>query len=160
MMKSGEGHQAQRHLGIGRQAEHGVFEQDEEIVARLAVLARGLIVFDQGLVEADFRHQPAEIGIGLVQAAKNLDDRPVVETESHEMLDLLNMGHAGDQLVEQAPCQAQRDALVQPAADRHDHLVAGLPFLDESRDQLRRRLQIRKDADHGVAGGLEDRVVR
>ena len=82
---------AQRHLGVVRDAQHGRVVEAEEVVLRLAPRPRRLHVVDHGPLVPEIADETAEVRVLLLRAAELLDDLAVVETEPGEVLHKLHV---------------------------------------------------------------------
>ena len=127
---SEDGSQAQPRLGVGGDAEHGrVVELVEIVVGPFPPGASLLLIGDLLALVAQLRHNPPQEGRGVVQPAKDLDELPVIEPGSGEMLDLLHIRELLDGPVIAAPEPVHDPILLAAGLDADDNLVALLPLV-------------------------------
>ena len=110
--------------------------------------------------QADLGDDAAEVWVGVVEGARDVDDAAIVEAEAGEVLEGLDGGEPLDEAVVLPAHPEHEGVLFAGALDAEDHEGALLPFADELRDHLGRVLEVGDDGDDGVAGGLEEGVHR
>ena len=79
---------------------------------------------------------------------------PVIESESGELLNMVNICDLVDHLVIAAPQRIHDRVFLASRLDADDNLVAIFPLMDIFRDHIDRILKICHHADHAVAGTL------
>ncbi|MCY1530889.1 hypothetical protein D9M68_660960 [compost metagenome] len=141
-------------------AQHRDVVERVEVVLRDAALAARLVVGHLHRLEADFRHQAAKVGVGIVDPAKLLQHLPVVQAEAGEVLDQLDVGNARHGPVVGAADREHQARLVGGRLDPHDQLGTVVPVLDEGLHQLRRVLEIGHQQDRSITACLQQPVVR
>ena len=157
--KAGHHGQAQRYLGVVRDAEHGEVVQRVEVVLGDAVLALLLHVGDLDVLVAEVGDEPAEVRVRVVDLAQLVDHDPIVEAVAGEVLDERHVAQTVDEPVVETAHEEHR-ALLEALLLHGDHdLVALFPLGDELGDQLRRVLQIGRDRADRVATRLQQSVV-
>src|SRR6185503_15790461 len=129
--KSSEDDETQGHLREIGNAQHGEVVEEIEAVAGNAALATLLVVVDPGDGEAEFSDDAAEVGIGVaIVVAYFLDDGAVVEAESGEMFEDLDVGEAGDEAVVESTGPIHQSVFFTCVLDCGDDGIAFFPLAD------------------------------
>ena len=92
--EAGEGGEAERHLGVVDDAQHADVVEGVPVVLGDAELAGGLVVEELDGGQADLGDHAAEVGVGVVEGADEVDDLAVVEAEAGVVLDGLDGAEA------------------------------------------------------------------
>ena len=156
--EAGEDGEAERDFRRADDAQHGDVVEGVEVVFGDAALAGGLVEVDALVGQADFGDDAAEVGVGVVEAADEVDDLAGVEAEAGVVLDGFDGGEALDGVVVLLADPVQEAVLAGAALDAEDHLVAVFPGCDHLGDEVGRLLEVGGDADHDVSAGLHEGV--
>ena len=126
---------------------------------RLSRAPLRLLVGHLAALIAELRDDAAHERDRVVQVAQDVHEIAVIQAETGELLDHLDVGHLPDHLVIDPAQRVDERVLLRRGLDRGDDLIALLPLRDEGRYQFDRILEVAAHRDRAVAVGLADAVV-
>ena len=157
--EAAEDDQAQRHLGKIGDAQHRQVVKRVEVIFGDAPLAAAFVIEDPGDGQSKLGNHAAEIRKGVAEVVADvLDYGAIVEPEAGKMLQHLDVGEASHEPVVCRPYGEHKSALVGGVLDgRHDR-KALFPLANHLGKELRRVLEVGREAPHGVALSLQQSV--
>ena len=119
-----------------------------------------LCIFDADTFETKFCHDATKEWCRIFQVAQHFQKRPIVESKSRKMLNLLNRRHLFDHLIITRAQRSHDWILLTGSFDARNYLCTLLPFCHNLRNHFYWVLKITTHHDCAITRSLKHAIIR